>query len=94
MLPVLVPPVAVARRIVGYAWATVAASLLLWPLAATWVYAAAAAAAGGWFLVEAHRLLRRVRMGVRVRPLRLFHASNSYLTLLFLAVAVDALLAR
>jgi heme o synthase len=97
MLPVLVPPATVARRIVGYAWATVATSLVLWPLATSWVYAAGAAAAGGWFLAEAHGLLARVRLADRpgkVRPLRLFHASNTYLTLLFLAVAVDALVAR
>jgi len=98
MLPVLVPPPVVARRIVGYAWATVATSLLLWPLATSWVYAAGAAAAGGWFLVEAHGLLARVRRApdavAKARPLRLFRASNSYLTLLFLAVAVDAVLVR
>ena len=100
MLPVLVPAATVARRIVGYAWATVATSLLLWPLATSWVYAAGAAAAGGWFLAEAHGLLARVRLADRpdragkIRPLRLFHASNTYLTLLFLSVAVDALVAR
>ena len=96
MLPVVAPPVTVARRIVAYAWATVGASLLLWPLATSWVYGVAALAAGGWFLVEAHGLLGRVRRaeggGRDVRPLRLFHASNSYLALLFVAVAADALL--
>jgi protoheme IX farnesyltransferase len=98
MLPVLVPPVVVARRIVGYAWVTVAVSLLLWPLATSWLYAAGAVAAGGWFLVEAHGLLARVRRAsesvAKARPLRLFRASNTYLTLLFLAVAADALLSR
>jgi protoheme IX farnesyltransferase len=112
MLPVLVPPATVARRIVGYAWATVATSLLLWPLAASWVYAAGAAAAGTWFLAEAHGLQARVRQaerragrqaeraaggapgGEKARSLRLFHVSNTYLTLLFLAVALDALLTR
>jgi protoheme IX farnesyltransferase len=99
MLPVLVPPLTVARRIVGYAWVTVGASLLLWPLATSWVYPVGAAAAGGWFLVEAHGLLTRVRRAEgsalgKIRPLRLFHASNTYLTLLFVAVAVDALVAR
>jgi protoheme IX farnesyltransferase len=97
MLPVLVPPATVARRIVGYAWATVATSLVLWPLATSWVYPAGAAAAGVWFLIEAHGLLARVRQADRAgraRPLRLFHASNTYLTLLFLAVAVDALVAH
>jgi protoheme IX farnesyltransferase len=95
MLPVLVPPAAVARRIVGYAWATVATSLLLWPLATSWLYAAGAATAGAWFLVEAHGLQTRVRRAAgKIEPLRLFHASNTYLTLLFVAIAVDALLTR
>ena len=98
MLPVVASPVAVARRIVGYAWATVAASLLLWPLATSWLYAAAAVGAGAWFLAEAHGLLARVhRAGDDPRAaasLRLFRASNTYLTVLFLAVAVDVLVAR
>jgi protoheme IX farnesyltransferase len=91
MLPVVAPPVAVVRRILGYGWATVATSLVLWPLATGWIYGLTAAGVGGAFLVEAHRLYRAVRRGERARPLRLFHLSNSYLALLFLAVAVDAL---
>ncbi len=91
MLPVVATPVAVGRRIVAYAWLTVATSLLLWPLATTWVYGVAALAAGGWFLAAAHGLLARVRRGQEPRALRLFHLSNSYLALLFVAVAVDAL---
>jgi len=91
MLPVVATPVAVGRRIVAYAWLTVATSLLLWPLATSWVYGVAALAAGGWFLAAAHGLLARVRRGVEPRALRLFHLSNSYLALLFVAVAVDAL---
>ena len=59
MLPVVASPVQVARQIVGYSWLTVAASLLLWPLATGWVYGVLAAAAGAVLLVEAHRLLRR-----------------------------------
>ncbi|HEV2088047.1 MAG TPA: heme o synthase [Cryptosporangiaceae bacterium] len=93
MLPVVAAPLAVARRIVAYSWAMVACSLLLWPLATTWVYGLAAIATGAWFLVEAHRLERAVRVGGPARPMRLFHYSITYLTLLFLAVAVDALLA-
>src|SRR6266545_1176058 len=87
MLPVVAPPVAVVRRILGYGWATVATSLVLWPLATGWIYGLTAAGVGGAFLVEAHRLYRAVRRGERARPLRLFHLSNSYLALLFLAVA-------
>jgi protoheme IX farnesyltransferase len=91
MLPVVATPLAVARRIVAYAWLTVATSLLLWPLATGWVYGAVAVLAGGWFLASAHGLLARVRRGAQPRALRLFHLSNSYLAVLFVAVAVDAL---
>jgi heme o synthase len=96
MLPVVAEPVVVARRIVSYSWVMVATSLLLWPVAGTGpVYAGAAAVLGGAFLVEAHRLLARARAGLAgpaLRPMRLFHWSLTYLTLLFVAVAVDPLL--
>jgi protoheme IX farnesyltransferase len=94
MLPVVAPPTTVARQVVAYSWAMVAASLVLVPVAhMTAVYAVAAALLGAWFLVEAYGLLGRVRSGERdVRPMRLFHGSITYLTLLFVAVAVDPLL--
>ena len=92
MLPVVAGPVSVARQIVVYSWLTVAVSLVLWPLATGWVYAAVAAAAGAVLLVEAHRLLRDTRTGATARPMRLFHLSNTYLAVLFVAVAVDAFL--
>ena len=53
----------------------------------------AAAVFGAGILFEAHRLLHRVThgvSGVELAPMRLFHMSNSYLALLFLVVAVDA----
>jgi len=92
MLPVVRGPEVVVRQIVGYSWAMVACSLLLWPLAASWLYGLAALALGGFFLVEAHRLRSRVRSGAPARAMRLFHVSITYLTLLFAAVAVDAVL--
>ena len=49
------------------------------------------------FLVEAHLLWRRPRRSddlAEVRPMRLFHWSNMYLSLLFVAVALDPLLKR
>jgi len=58
----------------------------------TWLYTAAALALGAWFLVEAYALRRRVRAGVEPRAMRLFHGSISYLSLLFLAVAIDPFL--
>ena len=92
MLPTVATERVVVGRIVAYSWAMVAASLLLWPVAGTGpVYPAVALLAGGWFLREAHALRSAVRRGGAARPMRLFHSSISYLTLLFLAVAVDAI---
>jgi protoheme IX farnesyltransferase len=90
MLPVVASPTSVTRRIVVYSWAMVAASLLLIPFAGV-LYGAAAVLLGAAFLVEAHRLDRRVRRGELAKPLTLFHASISYLTLLFVAVALSQL---
>ena len=96
MLPVVATERAVTTQIVAYSWVMVALSLLLWPVAGTgWVYLAAAAVLGSAFLVEAYRLYGLARRGVRgvaLRPMRLFHWSNTYLALLFVAVALDAVL--
>jgi len=96
MLPVLVPAPVVVRRIVAYSWVTVLTSLLLWPVADTGaLYPAAAVVLGVVLLVESYALLARVQ-SQQTAPapdvLRLFHLSNVYLALLFLAVAVDPLL--
>lgn len=96
MLGAVASPTSVARQSVAYAWATVAATLVLVPVAGTGpVYAVSAAVLGAWFAAEAHGLLRRARTAAsadEVRAMRLFHVSISYLTLLFLLLAVDALL--
>jgi protoheme IX farnesyltransferase len=94
MLPVVAPPSVVASRIVAYSWAMVLTSLLLVaPLGPSGpVYAVSAVLLGAAFLREAHLLLSRVRRGGDAKPMRLFHWSITYLALLFLAVAVDALL--
>jgi protoheme IX farnesyltransferase len=92
MLPVVASPVQVARRIVRYSWLTVAASLVLWPVATGWVYGVLALGAGTVLLLEAHRLLAVTRRGGTARPMRLFHLSNSYLAFVFVAVAVDTFL--
>ncbi len=97
MLPVVAPTRRVALGILRYAVATVAVSLLLWPVAGTGLlYPAAATVLGAGFVAEAYRLHRAARGGGPGRrllePMRLFHASNLYLALLFLAVALDALL--
>jgi protoheme IX farnesyltransferase len=92
MLPVVASPVTVGRQIVAYAWLTVAASLLLWPIATGWVYGVLAAAAGAALLFQAHRLYAATRRGEPGQPMRLFHLSNSYLAFVFVAVAVDTFL--
>jgi heme o synthase len=99
MLPVVASPAAVVRKILWYSYAMVAATLALAPWAG-WIYGVLAAALGAWFLVEAHRLNARVAAAeagnagdrARTAPMRLFHLSIAYLTLLFAAVAVTALL--
>jgi protoheme IX farnesyltransferase len=96
MLPVVASPRTVGRHILAYSYLMVAASLLLWPVAPTgWLYPVVAVALGAAFLVEAHLLLRRCAGATDVAalaPMRLFHGSNLYLALLFLAVALDPLL--
>ena len=93
MLPVERGAVAVGRQIVAYSWAMVAASLALIPVANMgWIYVVAAFVSGGVFVAEAHRLLRLAKAGAAtkvLKPMRLFHFSITYVTLLFLAVAID-----
>ncbi len=93
MLPVVTSPEAVARKILYYSYAMVAASSLLVPVGHPgWLYLIAAAALGAAFLTEAHRLLARMRQGENPQPLRLFRWSTTYLSLLFAALAVSTLL--
>ena len=93
MLPVVTSAEVVARRILYYSYAMVAASLLLVPVGHPgWLYLVAAVALGVAFLAEAHRLLVRVRQGDNPQPLRLFRWSTSYLSLLFVGLAVSTLL--
>jgi protoheme IX farnesyltransferase len=96
MLPVVAPAEVVGRQIVIYSWVMVATSLLLWPVAGTGlVYPVVAALLGAVFLVQAHRMWDRSRgtedLSV-IKPMVLFHASNLYLSLLFVAVALEPLL--
>lgn len=83
----------VGLQVILYAWATVVTSLLLIPVAAMGlVYSVSAIVFGGWFIVESHLLYGRAVRGTEPRPMRVFHASITYLTLLFVAIAVDPLL--
>jgi protoheme IX farnesyltransferase len=89
MLPVVASPRRVSRQIVAYSWAMVACSALLVP-ATSWIYLAATVLGGAWFLIAAHRLDSAVKRDEVVKSMRLFHLSNTYLTGLFVAVAVDS----
>ncbi|MCM1968684.1 heme o synthase [Streptomyces sp. NPDC002812] len=96
MLPVVAGNKAVAKQIVLYSWVMVAVSLLLTPLGYTgWFYTSVALVAGGWWLWEAHGLNARAKSGVtgaKLKEMRLFHWSITYVSLLFVAVAVDPFL--
>jgi len=93
MLPSLVSSREVGNQIVNYAWVMVLTSLVLWPVAQTgWFYPSAAIVLGIVFLVEAYELRSRARdtedLSI-IKPMRLFHLSNAYLALLFVAAAAD-----
>lgn len=96
MLPVVAGNRPVARQIVLYSWVMVAVSLLLTPLGYTgWFYTTVALVSGGWWLWEAHALHARAKAGLtgaKLKEMRLFHWSITYVSLLFVAVAVDPFL--
>jgi protoheme IX farnesyltransferase len=92
MLPAVATEQQVTKQILIYTWLTVAATLALVP-ATGWLYAVVALLAGIWFLVLAQKLYSGVRRGEPVKPLRLFLQSNNYLAVVFLALAVDSVLA-
>lgn len=96
MLPVVRSPKHVSLQILVYSIATVATSLLVWPAAHTgWFYPIVAAVAGAVLLWEGVALVRRASAGAdgaQLKPMRLFHWSNSYLAIIFIAMAVDPLI--
>jgi protoheme IX farnesyltransferase len=93
MLAVVRGRAAVGLQVILYAWATVTCSLLLIPVASMGVtYSAVAVLSGAWFIFESHRLYGQAIRHDKVTPMRVFHSSITYLTLLFLAVGIDPLL--
>jgi heme o synthase len=93
----MLPVVASVRRVLAESvvdsWLMVTASLVLWRWAGP-VYGVTAVVLGAVFLYEVHRLYHASRGAAdNEKPLtmRLFHLSLVYLTLLFAAVAVGAL---
>jgi protoheme IX farnesyltransferase len=90
MLPVVVPFEKVSRQIILYSLALVAASFVFGVVArAGWVYWAAAAAAGGLYVADALRLRRE--KGSPKSAMRLFTYSITYITVVFVAMAVDVI---
>ncbi|WP_341855362.1 heme o synthase [Brachybacterium sp. GPGPB12] len=71
----------------------IASSLAIIPLGETgWVYGVAAVASGAWFGFLVVRYALRVRQGLSGRalaPMKVFHGSITYLTVLFVALAID-----
>nr|WP_296073849.1 heme o synthase [uncultured Actinoplanes sp.] len=96
MLPVVRSMNRVNGEIVLYTVLTVASSLVAWPLGRSVgvgpIYGITAAVAGALFLGEALLLVKRTRRGEPAKPMRLFHWSITYLTILFAALALDALI--
>lgn len=93
MLGVVRGRVTVGLQIILYTWATVASSLLLIPFGPMgWVYTIVAVAAGANFLIQAHRLYGSAIRGREGKPMRVFHGSITYLSVLSIAIAVDPLL--
>jgi protoheme IX farnesyltransferase len=93
MLPVVRNSKTVGIQIVLYSWAMIASSLLLIPLGEMgWIYSSVAIVGGIWFMLESYRLQREGSRGEVKNPMKLFHGSISYLTVLFIAVAVDPLI--
>jgi protoheme IX farnesyltransferase len=93
MLPVVRDNKTVGVQIILYAWALVASTLLLIPVGSMGlIYTVTALVTGCWFVFESYRLYKQSIVGEITNPMRLFHGSISYLTLLFIAIAIDPLL--
>ena len=94
MLPVTDTPHVVAKQIIIYSWVMVATTLALIPVAKmNWLYSIIAIASGALFIYEAYALRTRVRKDLdALNPMRLFHWSISYLSIIFLAIGIDPFL--
>ncbi|MFI5933529.1 heme o synthase [Actinoplanes sp. NPDC051494] len=95
MLPVVRSARRVNTEILLFTVLTLVSSFAAWPLGTDIgvgpIYGITAIVSGAFFLLEALRLVGRSRRGEPLKAMRLFHWSITYLTILFIAVAVDAL---
>jgi protoheme IX farnesyltransferase len=94
MLPVEQAPAVVAKQIIYYSWAMVGVTLLLIPVAQmNWLYSVSAVGLGALFIYKAYALQTRVRKDAAdLKPMKLFHWSITYLSLIFLVVGIDPFL--
>lgn len=92
MLGAIASARSVSVQVVLYAWAMVVCSFLFIPLGgAGWVYTLTALAVGAWFLYHCHKLhnLARAEKATSRTAMTVFHGSITYLTILFIALAID-----
>ena len=93
MLPVVRGSKTVAVQIILYSWALVVSSFMLIPAGDMgWIYTGTALVTGVWFMWESYVLYGEGLKGEPKNPMRLFHGSITYLTVLFIAVALDPLI--
>ena len=95
MLPVVAADAKVARQMIAYTVAMIACSLVLVPVAQMgWFYTAVAVAAGAWFGLACIQLYRRAVTGTtrKLGAMKVFHASITYLTVVFVAISIDPFL--
>lgn len=94
MLPVVAPTRRVASEMIAYGVAMVLTTVALaWVAPMTWVYTAVAVGAGLWFVGGCVGLYRRAKAdSPRLKEMRVFHASITYLTVVFGAILVDPFL--
>jgi protoheme IX farnesyltransferase len=97
MLPVVASPQRIARNVLGYTAALVAATVVFAPVAHMGVlYLAVAAATGAVYLALAGRfsILVRREAAIERHAMRLFGYSITYLTVLFFSMALDVFVRR
>lgn len=95
MAPVVQKDTTVAWHMIVHAVAMFGLSLLLIPVAGmTWLYSIAAVVSGAWFLWLCIDLYRRALHPERgkLAAMKVFHGSIYYLSILFIALAIDPFL--
>lgn len=92
MLSVTHDNASVGFQSIIYVWATIICSFLLVPLGNMgMIYTLTSIVAAVIFILEAHFLYAKtITKPHKAKPMRVFHVSITYLTLLFVAIAVDS----